>query len=147
VCTARLIDAFFSGRGDFNVAPGPGGGKPGLLLLLIDKGRGILSGRNVDLYGARGSRACIDFLKVFPQLVNRDTDDCVHLRIEIAPAPESFNGERVFSDLAGLTLKMLLANELQHSGEVAGSAKHSGSQEPIKLFMLSLARVEISCHS
>ncbi len=61
-------------------------------------------------------------------------------------ASESFNGERVLGDLTSLTLEVLLADELQHLSEVVGAAQHSGSQQPIEFFTLSLTRVEISCH-
>jgi hypothetical protein len=75
-----------------------------------------------------------------------DTNDCVHLGIEITPASESLDSERVLGDLASLTLEMLLTDELQHLGEVVGTAQHSGSQQPLEFFMLYFTRVEISCH-
>jgi hypothetical protein len=54
------------------------------------------------------------------------SDDCVDLGIEIVSASECFNGERVLGDLAGLTLEMLLTDELKHLGEVVRAAQHSG---------------------
>jgi hypothetical protein len=72
--------------------------------------------------------------------MDSDTDDGVRLGIEIVPAPESFNGERGLRDLASVALEVLLANELEHSGEVMGPAQHSGVQQPIEFFTLSLIR-------
>lgn len=74
------------------------------------------------------------------------TDDCVHLGIEVAPASESFNSEHMLGDLTILTLEMLLTDELQHLGEIMGAAQHSGSQQPIEFFVLTLPRVEIGGH-
>jgi hypothetical protein len=79
----------------------------------------------MDLDGARGSWARIDFLEPFSQLMGGHTDDCVQLRIEIAPAPESFNGECMLCNLASLALEMLLTDELQHLRKVVGAAQHS----------------------
>jgi hypothetical protein len=68
------------------------------------------------------------------------------LGIEIASATESLNGERVLRDLTTLTLEMLLTDELEHLGNVVGTAQNPRGQQPIEFFMLSLARIEISCH-
>src|ERR1035438_5843005 len=56
----------------------------------------------MDLYWARGSGAHINFLESFSQLMGGHTYDCVHLGIEITPASESLDGERVLGDLASL---------------------------------------------
>jgi hypothetical protein len=112
----------------------------------VGEGGSILPGWNLNLNSVRGSGARIDFLEAFSQLMGGHADDCVNLGIEIVPASESFNGERALGDLTSLTLEMLLADELQHLREVVGAAEHPGSQQPIEFSMLSLTRVQISCH-
>ena len=97
------------------------GRRRGRRVFFMNKGGRILPGWDVDFNGARGAVGRVDFLEAFSQLMDSDTDDCVRLGIEIVPASECFNGERGLGDLAGLTLEMLLTDELQHSSKVVGA--------------------------
>ncbi len=66
----------------------------------------------------------VDLLQVLPKGMCGHTDNSVVLRVEIIASAQRFSRDGVFRDLVILTLKMLLADKHEHSGQVAGSPQY-----------------------
>jgi hypothetical protein len=66
----------------------------------------------------------VDFLEALPKGMCCYPDDGVVLRVEMVAPAQRFSRDGVFRDLVILTLKMLLADKSEHSGQVAGSPQY-----------------------
>jgi hypothetical protein len=78
----------------------------------------------------------IDLFETLSERVDRDPDDGVGLRVEIATPSQCAYGNGMFIDPVRLVLEIALADEAQYLGKVVGASHDTGTQQPFQLFTL-----------
>src|ERR1039458_2101353 len=104
----------------------------------MDEGRHITAKRDQDMDRPIHPIRLVNLLQALAKGMGGHPDDGVGLRIEIVAPPQRFRRDRIFLNLLVLTLKVLLADICEHSGEITGSAECPGGEQPVQLIFFRL---------
>src|SRR5664279_758998 len=84
-----------------------------------DEGRHIVAQRDMNMDRPIYPVRLVDLLQALSKGMCGYPDDGVGLRVEIVAPAQRFSRDQVFRDLVIQTLKMLLADKSEHSGQIA----------------------------
>src|ERR1035437_3513085 len=115
----------------------------GMVLSYRYKGRHVIAQRDMNMDRPIYPVRLVDLLQALSKGMCGYPDDGVGLRGEIVAPTHRFSRDQVFRDLVIQTLKMLLADKSEHSGQIAGSPQYPGGQQPAQLIFFSLKSIGI----
>src|SRR5664280_2917954 len=87
---------------------------------------------------ARGSFMLVDLQKTLAECVNGDPNDSVSLGIELWPAPQRLDCDRVLLDLICPPLEVLPTYIFQHPDKIDRAPENARGQEPIYLCLFRI---------